>query len=110
MKTSDIQITIALDENHVPETMSWSASDGEKDVQTKAIILALWEKDMANTARIDLWTKDMHVDEMKQFVHQTILTLADSFQKATGETAMAATMRDFCEYFAEKMNIIAPAK
>ena len=46
------------------------------------VILALWEKDAANTARIDLWTKDMQVDEMKQFVHQTILTLADSFQKA----------------------------
>jgi gliding motility-associated protein GldC len=110
MKKSEIKIQIELDENHVPEEMRWSASDGDQQVASKAMILALWEKDAGNTARIDLWTKDMQVDEMKQFVHQTILTLADSFQKATGETAMAATMRDFCEYYAEKMNIIAPGK
>jgi gliding motility-associated protein GldC len=48
----------------------------------------------------------MQVDEMKQFVHQTILTLADSFERATNEKAMADTMRDFCAYYAEKMNIM----
>jgi gliding motility-associated protein GldC len=55
--------------------------------------------------RIDLWNKEMEVDEMKRFVHQTILTLADSFEKATGEKKMADTMRDFCEYYAEKLEI-----
>jgi gliding motility-associated protein GldC len=47
----------------------------------------------------------MEVDEMKRFIHQTILTLADSFEKATGEKKMADTMRDFCEYYAEKLEI-----
>jgi hypothetical protein len=50
----------------------------------------------------------MEVDEMKYFVHQTILTLADSFERATGEDRMAATMRDFCEYYAEKLNLKGP--
>jgi gliding motility-associated protein GldC len=65
----------------------------------------VWDKDERNTLRIDLWNKEMEVDEMKRFVHQTILTLADSFEKATGEKKMADTMRDFCEYYAEKLEI-----
>jgi gliding motility-associated protein GldC len=108
MKTSDIRITVSLDENHVPETMHWSATDAAEGAEAKAMILALWDKNARNSARIDLWTKEMEVDEMKQFVHQTIMTLSDSFLRATGEKAMADTMKDFCDYFAEKMNIIAP--
>jgi gliding motility-associated protein GldC len=58
--------------------------------------------------RIDLWTKEMQVEEMTFFVHQTLLTLSDSFEKATGDARMAATMRDFCDYYAEKMKINPP--
>jgi gliding motility-associated protein gldC len=31
--------------------------------------------------------------------------MADTFYKATQDQKMTDTMRDFCEYFAEKMNI-----
>lgn len=106
MKTSKITIDVTTDENKVPEHMVWSASDaGIENQRTKAMILAMWDADERNTLRIDLWDKDMEVEEMKRFVHQTILTLADSFERATGEDKMALTMRDFCEYFAEKMEI-----
>ena len=56
--------------------------------------------------RMDLWTKDMPVDEMKQFFHQTLVSMADSFEKATNDEKMSATMRDFCAYFAEKLEIV----
>jgi gliding motility-associated protein GldC len=108
MKTEQIKIDISLDENNVPEKLQWSASENHKHAEAKAMILSVWDKDEQNAMRIDLWTKEMQVDEMKQFVHQTILTLADSFEKATNEKKMADTMRDFCEYYAEKMNIKAP--
>jgi gliding motility-associated protein GldC len=72
------------------------------------MILSVWDKAESNTMRIDLWTKDMQVEEMKFFVHQTLLTLSDSFEKATGDARMSATMRDFCDYYAEKMNINPP--
>jgi gliding motility-associated protein GldC len=109
MNTSEIKITVQTDENHVPDTLRWSASDAGIDNQeAKAMILSMWDKKTANALRIDLWNKDMQVDEMKQFVHQTMLTLADSFEKATGEDKMALAMRDFCEYFAEKMNLKRP--
>ncbi len=108
MKTSEIVIQIELDENNVPEKIQWNASDANRSAEAKAIILSVWDKNERNTLRIDLWTKDMEVDEMKYFVHQTILTLADSFERSTGEDKMAATMRDFCAYYAEKLNLQGP--
>ena len=108
MKNSSIHFDIALDENNVPETIEWTASDAMKQAEAKAMLLSVWDKNERNTLRIDLWTKEMEVEEMKMMVHQTILTLADSFERATGETKMAATMRDFCDYYAEKLNLQPP--
>jgi gliding motility-associated protein GldC len=108
MKSSEIKFQISLDENKVPETIHWQADEAGVSAEAKAIILSVWDKKEQNTLRIDLWTKEMQVDEMKQFVHQTILTLADNFERATGEKPMAETMRDFCSYFAEKMKLLPP--
>jgi hypothetical protein len=32
--------------------------------------------------------------------------MADTFERATNDEKMAATMRDFCDYFAEKLQLI----
>ena len=104
-KTSNIQIDIELDANKVAENISWEASETGEKRDAKAMILGFWDKQERNTMRIDLWTKEMTVEEMKFFVHQTLLTLSDSYEKSTGDNRMAATMHDFCEYYAEKMNI-----
>jgi gliding motility-associated protein GldC len=48
----------------------------------------------------------MNVEEMKIFFHQTLLTMADTFEKATGEKNICDDMRDYCMHFAEKMKII----
>lgn len=108
MKNEQIIFDIQLDDNNVPEKIKWTASENKTNAEAKAMILSVWDASTQNAMRIDLWNKEMGVDEMKQFVHQTILTLADSFERATNEKAMADTMRDFCEYYAEKMNIKAP--
>ena len=108
MKSSEIKFQIDLDENKVPERIYWEADDAGIRAEAKAMILSVWDKKEQNTLRIDLWTKEMQVDEMKQLVHQTILTLADNFERATGEKPMAETMRDFCSYFAEKMKLHPP--
>lgn len=108
MKSEQIKIDIELDDNHVPEKIVWTASQNQQSAEAKAMILGVWDKKEQNAMRIDLWNKEMQVDEMKQFVHQTLLTLADSFERATNEKPMADTMRDFCDYFAEKMNLKAP--
>lgn len=104
--TSEIKINIELDENRVPETLSWTAKDGGVDAeQAKAFLLSIWDSKTKESLRIDLWTKDMPVDEMKVFFHQTLVAMADTFQRATGDEKMAATMKDFSDYFAEKLNL-----
>lgn len=103
MKESDIVISVTTDENHVPEGIAWSAQEGENKGRAKAMLLSLWDAEELNTLRIDLWAKDMTLDEMKAFFHQNILTMADTFERATNEDKMAAQMRDFADYFAEHM-------
>ncbi len=103
MKTADIRLTVSLDDNHVPERIDWVAQDNGEQGTSKAVLLSLWDEKEKNTLRIDLWTKDMTVEEMKAFFHQNILTMADTFHRATGEEKMAAQMRDFAAYFAEHM-------
>lgn len=107
-KRSDIKISVALDENNIPEKLLWSAKDGGVDAaEAKAMLLSIWDNKQKETLRIDLWTKDMPVDEMKQFFHQTLVAMADTFERATTDEKMSATMRDFCDYFAEKLELKA---
>ena len=105
--TSDINIHIELDENRVPEKLSWTAKDGGvENEKAKAFLLSIWDSNAKESLRIDLWTKDMPVDEMKVFFHQTLVAMTDTFQRATGDEKMAGTMKDFCDYFAEKLELI----
>jgi len=110
MKTAEINFKITLDENNLPIDIQWTASDSGGSGKSKAIMLAMWDEKEMNTMRIDLWTKDMLVDEMKKFFHQNLLTMSDTFQKATGEEAIVEDLKDYCEHFAEKMQLEAPPK
>jgi len=103
MRTSEIRFTVTLDENQVPERIDWEAEDGATKSECKSVLMSLWDAKENNTLRIDLWTKQMTTDEMKAFYHQSIMTMADTFERATGEGKMAAQMRDFGNYFAEHM-------
>ena len=104
---SEINFFIDLDENKVPEKLSWSAQDGGvNSEEAKAIMLAIWDSKTKESLRIDLWTKDMPVDEMKLFFHQTLVAMSDTYLRATGDEKMSETMTDFCDYFAEKLEIL----
>lgn len=104
--TSKIELNVELDENRVPETLLWSAQDGGiNNEEAKAMMLSVWDHQAQETLRIDLWTKDMPVDEMKQFFHQTLVAMSDTFNRATQDEKMTATMKDFCDYFAEKLEL-----
>lgn len=104
--TSEIKFLVELDENRVPEKLKWTAQDGGVNAEeAKAIMLSIWDSKAQETLRIDLWTKDMPVDEMKMFFHQTLVAMSDTFQRATDDEKMTDTMKDFCDYFAEKMDL-----
>lgn len=104
--SSKIELVVELDENRIPEKLSWTAQDGGiTNEKAKAMMLSVWDSKAQETLRIDLWTKDMPVDEMKQFFHQTLVAMSDTFNRATQDEKMTATMKDFCDYFAEKMEL-----
>jgi len=105
-KKSKIEISVDLDDNKIPEKILWSAEDGNiKDKESKALFLSVWDSEKKESLRIDLWTKEMPLDEMKIFFHQTLVAMSDTFNRATQDEKMTATMKDFCDYFAEKLNL-----
>ena len=105
-KNTEIEIQVSLDENNIPEQMKWTAEDGGvKDQDTKAMLLSFWDSDQQEALKMDLWVKDMPVYQMQLFFYQTLMSLSDTFYRATQDEKMTATMRDFCDYFAEKLEL-----
>ena len=105
-KKSTIEVNVETDENNIPENLTWSAQDGGvENEEAKAVMLSLWDHKNQETLRIDLWTKDMPMDEMKKFFHQTLVTMSDTYYRATNDEKMTETMKDFCDYFAEKLDL-----
>ena len=105
MKKSEIRFSIALDDNKVPEAISWSATDSGPDIHfAKAINVALWDREQVGTMKIDLWTKDMPVDEMKRFVVDNIGSMAENIVTATDDKEMANKMRALCKELSEYLD------
>lgn len=105
MNRSEIQFEVKLDDNRIPEKIDWRASehnDGKKE-ETKAISISLWDQKLGSTLRIDLWTKDMPVNEMKQFYIDAIGGFAQSILNATGDEYMAKELKDTCTTLSEHL-------
>lgn len=99
MRKTTINFNIELDNNNVPEKIMWDATDKPEAglSETKSISVALWDHKQKNTLRIDLWSKDMPVNEMKRFYVDCIGGLAQSVLSATGDEAMSSEMNALCE-------------
>jgi len=105
-KKTKITIDVNLDENNIPEEMRWTAPDGGvSDMDTKAMLLSFWDSENQETLKMDLWVKEMPVDQMQLFFHQTLVSFSDTFYRATQDEKMTATMKDFCDYFEEKLEL-----
>lgn len=111
-KTSEIRLTIKLDEDNHPEGITWEADDAPDPgkQQAEAMILALWDAEARNAMRIDLWTEKMAVDDMNDFVFQTLLSLADTYNGATRNKELMADMKMFAQEFADKASRIAASQ
>lgn len=102
----EIKFTVQLDENNIPEAIDWNTSDNDKDKEAiKSLMVSVWDPKENLTKRIDLWTKDMYVEEMKMMYFQTLMTMADGLERATGENEAAADLKEFGHKFAEKLNL-----
>jgi gliding motility-associated protein GldC len=106
MKTSEIKFKVTVDENHLPLNIEWEAADAGEKSESKSVMIALWDAKENNTMRIDLWTKDMMVDEMKKFYHQNIMTLTDTYVRATGDEATAKEVRDLFNKIGKQIGVL----
>jgi gliding motility-associated protein GldC len=69
-------------------------------------MLSLWDGADKSALRIDLWTQKMMVDEMADFYYQTLITMADTFERATRQKELVDSMKSFAEEFYQKFQDI----
>lgn len=103
MKKSTIRFDVELDQNNVPERITWDATDKPADTpsNTKSLSVSLWDSQQKNTMRIDLWTKDMPVDEMKRFYIECLGGIGQSILTSTGDEKMANEINALCDRLVE---------
>ena len=106
MSKSTITIDIHLDEQKVPEQINWSATDSTAEMMqpAKSMMVAFWDAQEKAALRIDLWTKDMMVDEMADFYYQTFMGMADTYLRATKNEALTKELKAFAKVFHQKAN------
>jgi gliding motility-associated protein GldC len=108
MKSSEIKFTITLDDNKNPEAIHWQAQDSgmEGIKESKALMVSLWDKKDAHTMRIDLWTKEMMVEEMHHFYYEMLMSMADTYQNATNDAKNATELRVFAKKFGQAVSVV----
>ncbi|MDI9365728.1 MAG: gliding motility protein GldC [Flavobacterium sp.] len=105
---STITVEVTLDKDKVPESINWTATDSNADMKqsAKAMMLAFWDSEDKSALRIDLWTKEMMVDEMADFYFQTLMSMADTFDRATHQHELVNEMKTFAKDFNNKFREI----
>jgi gliding motility-associated protein GldC len=108
MHQSSINIDVLLDPQKIPQQITWRASDSSAEMaqQAKAMCIAFWDGADRSAMRIDLWTKDMMVDEMADFYYQMLMTMADTFNRATNQQGLTDDMKQFAKVFHDKFKAI----
>ena len=105
-KQANINILVELDENKIPEKLVWSAPDGGvKNKISNAIFLSIWDHKNNESLSIDLWTKQMPVEEMNEFFYQSLLTMGEAFHKATENNKIKDALKKFSTSIEKDLNV-----
>ena len=106
-KKSEIKIFVELDDQKMPVNIKWEATDAGFDGMkpAKTLMLSIWDEKENVTLGIDLWTKEMTVEEMNLHYHQMLFKMADTFERATLNTEAANLLKDFSSEFAKKLEL-----
>lgn len=104
-KQSEIRFSVELDDNNFIDKIFWRASDAPNASlsEAKAVAMSVWDHTNHETLRIDLWTQDMPIPDMKRLCLDTLFGLADTIQEATDDEFMAQRMHELCEEFVEHL-------
>ena len=102
-----LKFEVTLDENNLPEGIDMLGDEvDDSSLNFKALMIAAWDSKKKETLRVDIWTKDMPVNDMFILYHQNMMGMATSLEKSTGEGKLAEGLRDYCAFFAEKTKIL----
>lgn len=103
MKESEIKFKVSLDKDNIPEKIYWDADEKDNPgySETKSISLSLWDNTNKNTLRIDLWSKDMPMDEMKRFYIDCLGGISQTLLNATGDEFMSNQINELCDKLVE---------
>lgn len=103
---SEIRLHVGLDAEKFPVLLEWEASAESGKRACKAFLLSLWDREEMNTMKIDLWTKDMPVEEMGFFIFETLLSLAGTYRSATGDAEGAEIIARAGKELGTKLKLI----
>ena len=98
MKKSEINFTVELDETRIPERIFWDATENPNEGinETRAIAIGVWDHYHRGLLGINLWTKDMPVDEMKHFAVDIVGNVAQLLADATGDKKLIEILESTC--------------
>jgi gliding motility-associated protein GldC len=108
-REAEIKLLIKLDDKGAPEEMYWSASDSGIDgfVPCDSLMLSVWDRSEKNTMSVDLWTNAMQVGEMNAHFYFSLMKMADTYGRATGNQELSDMIRNFAGEFAKRFEEFA---
>lgn len=102
-----LKFEVELDENNLPNSIKMlKEKASNSSIDLKALMIAGWDAKRKETLRVDIWTKDMPVNDMFIMYHQNMMGMATSLEKSTGQNKLADALRDYCEFFAKETKIL----
>jgi gliding motility-associated protein GldC len=102
-RTAEIRVSVELDGNNLATRIVWQASEapGAGAAKCDSMMLSLWDSEKKSTAAIDLWTREMTVEDMNLFVYQVLHRMADTYLRATKNEALAQSIHEFGDKFGQ---------
>ena len=106
-RTAEIKVLVDLDGDDVPTRIEWQASEAQEEgsVPCQSVMLSLWDSDNKTTAAIDLWTKEITIDDMNLHFYQTFHKMAETYARATNDPDMANEIHEFADGFGSKLGL-----
>jgi len=66
----------------------------------------MWDGEKKEALSIDIWTKEMTVQEMKFFTFQILLKMNEVIKKSTGDEKLVLEMQKFIKKFGIMMEVL----
>ncbi len=110
-RTAEIKLKVDLDDEDVPTRIVWEASEaqGAGPAPCQSMMLSLWDGEKKSIAAIDLWIRDMTIDDMHLYFYQAIHQMADTYLRATKNSEGAKMIHEFGEGFGGTVGLVGDA-